>query len=64
MKLSMLKLTYGRLPPEFLQIFPTVNWGTRAPQIFKKVDGVQSGEHFQGPPSYQIQNSFEKYVRE
>ena len=50
MKIDMLKPTNGRLSLDFFLIFPTVNWGTRAPQIFKKVDGVQTGGHFQGPP--------------
>ena len=49
-KLIGLKLTFSRLPPDFFQIFSPMSYGTRAPQIFKKVDGVQTGGHFQGPP--------------
>ena len=54
MKLSMHKSTNGRLSPDFFQIFLMINWGTQAPQIFKKVDWVQTGGHFQGPPHNEL----------
>jgi hypothetical protein len=50
----MHKPTNGRLSPDFFQILLMINWGTQPPQIFKKVDWVQTGGRFQGSPHNEL----------
>ena len=57
MKLGRLKYNFDPLPRDFCRIYLTETQGTRVPQISQKVDGDQTGGHFQGPRYNKLQIS-------